>query len=64
MQKGMLGTGLGTSLLPVLDRHFERDFDRCRPIVGIKHTRQAFGYDPNQCSRELNRRRIGESEQR
>ena len=64
MEKCIFGAGLGPSLLPVLDRHFERDFDRRRSIVGIKHPRESFGCDSNQRSRELNRRWIGESEQR
>src|SRR6185295_4658900 len=63
MEKRVLGAGIGASLLPVLDRHFERDFDRRRSIIGIKYTRQSFGCDLNQGPRELNRRRIGESEQ-
>ena len=63
MDKCILGAGR-VSLLPVLDGHFERDFHRRRSIVRVKHSREAFGSDPNQGSREFYCRWIGEPEQR
>src|SRR5262245_26818690 len=64
MKKSIFCSGLWVALLPVLDRHFEGDFNRRRPIVGIKYPLQTFRRDLNQGLSESDRRWIGQSEQR
>ena len=48
--------------LPVLDSHFQRNFDSRRAAVGIKNPPQAFGRNRDQFFSELNSRNMAQPE--
>src|SRR4026209_2379629 len=63
MEKGIFWTGSRISLLPVLHRHFQSDFDGRRPVIGIEHGSQPLGRDSNKFAGKAYGRWIGETEQ-
>jgi len=53
---------LPSELLPVLERHLERDLGRARARVRVKHAAQAGGRELYQARRQLGRAPMGEAE--
>ena len=45
MKKWVFGSRFRSPLLPVLHRHFERDFNGRRPVVRVKDARKSFRSD-------------------